>query len=503
VTKFQEGIEKTAKNHFGGGDTAWEESRLGKYARSETRLLEILENVCDKDSSKDSCHAMVEEYEDEIESFWFKKQNELTELETHLCNNVVKVCCPTGKFGETCEECPGASTNPCFGRGTCNGSATRGGTGKCDCNSEYTGELCDECSDGYYDAYGNSTCKSCHETCESTCTDGTNKGCDKCKDGYVDKSDEGCVDVDECEDANICEEGKFCINKMGTHVCNECDPACKSCNGTGRFSCKECNTGWKTTEAGDGCEDINECENANICEEGKFCVNKNGTHVCDECDPACKGCNGAGRFSCKECNTGWKETDAGDGCEDINECEGEHKCDVGTYCQNNEGSHSCEACNIACLHGCTDGSPKTCTECADGYRMSSGWITSDGCVDIDECKEKNKTCPLGTACVNKPGVDSCEPCAENCLGCLSPGPKGCMICKLGFYLADSGCQDLDECSTKPCKKGEKCYNTHGSYKCKCKKGWVRTKDGDCKKKVTKKKKEVEEDNDNDIEKDEL
>ena len=26
-------MEDTAKNHFGGGDTAWEESRLGSYAR--------------------------------------------------------------------------------------------------------------------------------------------------------------------------------------------------------------------------------------------------------------------------------------------------------------------------------------------------------------------------------------------------------------------------------------------------------------------------------------
>jgi len=442
VTKFQEGVEKTAKNHFGGGDTAWEESRLGKYARSETRLLEILEKVCDKDSSKDACHAMVEEYEDEIESFWFKKQNELTELETHLCNNVAKCCCPTGKFGKTCEECPGAPTKPCFGRGTCNGDGTRGGTGKCDCDSEYTGELCDECAEGYYDAYGNATCKSCHETCESTCTDGTNKGCDKCKDGYIDQPDEGCVDVDECEDANICEEGKFCINKAGTHVCNECDPACKGCNGTGRFSCKECNAGWVKTEAG--------------------------------------------------------------GCEDINECEGEHGCEVGTYCLNKEGSHSCEACSAACSGGCIDSTPKTCVECANGYQMSSGWLTSDGCVDIDECKEKNKTCPLGTACVNKPGVDSCEPCSENCIGCLSPEPTGCVICKLGFYLAGSGCEDLNECATKPCKKeGEKCSNTHGSYKCLCKKGWVRTKDGDCKKKVAKKKKEEVEDSDSDVDKDEL
>ena len=27
------GLEKTEKDHFGGGDTAWEESRLGSFAR--------------------------------------------------------------------------------------------------------------------------------------------------------------------------------------------------------------------------------------------------------------------------------------------------------------------------------------------------------------------------------------------------------------------------------------------------------------------------------------
>ena len=31
------------------------------------------------------------------------------------------------------------------------GEGTREGTGKCDCDGGYTGDLCDECQEGYYE----------------------------------------------------------------------------------------------------------------------------------------------------------------------------------------------------------------------------------------------------------------------------------------------------------------------------------------------------------------
>ena len=49
---FLQGIKKTAKSNFGGGNTDWEEKNLGTYAFSETRLIEITENIC-KDSDKE------------------------------------------------------------------------------------------------------------------------------------------------------------------------------------------------------------------------------------------------------------------------------------------------------------------------------------------------------------------------------------------------------------------------------------------------------------------
>ena len=41
----------------------------------------------------------------------------------------------------------------CSGNGKCKGGGTRKGNGRCQCSSEYTGELCDQCSDGHYQSF--------------------------------------------------------------------------------------------------------------------------------------------------------------------------------------------------------------------------------------------------------------------------------------------------------------------------------------------------------------
>lgn len=41
-----QGMVKTERSNFEGGDTAWEEEKLGTYARSEVRFVEIQEKLC-------------------------------------------------------------------------------------------------------------------------------------------------------------------------------------------------------------------------------------------------------------------------------------------------------------------------------------------------------------------------------------------------------------------------------------------------------------------------
>lgn len=41
-------MEKTAKGHFGGGDTAWEEEKGILYKDSDLRLAEIHERLCNE-----------------------------------------------------------------------------------------------------------------------------------------------------------------------------------------------------------------------------------------------------------------------------------------------------------------------------------------------------------------------------------------------------------------------------------------------------------------------
>ena len=69
VETFKAGMRNTEKQHFAGGNTDWEERKLGKFATrwvdinlfpqfmtcfSETRFIEVLESACKKDVLSDS-----------------------------------------------------------------------------------------------------------------------------------------------------------------------------------------------------------------------------------------------------------------------------------------------------------------------------------------------------------------------------------------------------------------------------------------------------------------
>ncbi|XP_030633964.1 cysteine-rich with EGF-like domain protein 2 [Chanos chanos] len=278
---FNKGFERTAKKNFGGGNTAWEERKLSKYETSEIRLVEILEGLCD--SSSFECNHMVEEHEEQFETWWFKRKTKNPDLFKWFCIETIKVCCPKGTFGLDCNACVGGSDRPCHGNGKCDGDGTRAGDGKCSCDRGYEGEFCLDCAAGYFNEERNDTfslCKECHESC-TTCSGPTNHDCDKCKSGW-EKDEEGtCVDTDECsKDSSPCKDDQYCLNTNGSYSCLACDSRCSGCMGPGPDKCRTCAKGYKDEEG--TCQDINECELPDpVCtEENRECENTKGSFNC-------------------------------------------------------------------------------------------------------------------------------------------------------------------------------------------------------------------------------
>ncbi|XP_021369294.1 cysteine-rich with EGF-like domain protein 2 isoform X1 [Mizuhopecten yessoensis] len=289
VNNFEKGLKKTAKSNYGGGNTKWEESRLGSFATSETRFVEVMEGLCEGEDK--NCPTILEENEELIEKYWFSfyAKGSEEDMKMWLCVSNMKVCCPENTFGPTCLECPGGKIRPCKDNGNCEGGGTRKGTGKCNCNTGYEGDLCDSCKDGYFEASKNdthTTCTACHRSCQSTCWEEGPKGCDDCKTGYTQTEEDGCQDIDECSaEASPCDNGKYCSNTEGSYYCNSCHKSCDGCTTFGADKCTECNEGYRLEE--DRCTDINECTEeggAELCTgEHRSCVNQEGSFSCD-CD---------------------------------------------------------------------------------------------------------------------------------------------------------------------------------------------------------------------------
>ena len=132
----------------------------------------------------------------------------------------------------------------CSGNGKCKGAGTRKGNGKCACEKGYKGDLCNECSLGFYESYKDAEkllCSECHKSCRGHCTGAGPKACASCKAGYLMQTEHGCQDIDECHnDTPPCQGNQFCVNTDGSHKCFDCDKGCKSCFADGPDSCNEC-----------------------------------------------------------------------------------------------------------------------------------------------------------------------------------------------------------------------------------------------------------------------
>ncbi|XP_067829444.1 fibrillin-1-like isoform X1 [Heptranchias perlo] len=285
-------------------------------------------------------------------------------------------------------------------------------------------------------------------------------------------------DIDECQVlANLCQNGQ-CINTVGSYLClcmtgyttdltgtscvdlDECVQAPKPCNficknTEGSYQCS-CPRGYLLQENGKSCKDLDECATKqHNCQF--LCVNTIGGFTC-KCPPgftqhhtACidnneciaetnvcgtKGVcqNTPGSFLC-ECQRGFSLDQTAHSCEDVDECEGSHRCQHG--CQNLVGGYRCG--------------------CPHGYLQHYQW---NQCVDENECMN-SQVCG-GASCHNTLGSYKC-------------------LCPTGFSFeqVSGSCHDVNECSSSknPCNYG--CSNTDGGYLCGCPPGYYRVGQGHC------------------------
>ncbi|XP_059690283.1 fibrillin-2 isoform X2 [Gavia stellata] len=285
-------------------------------------------------------------------------------------------------------------------------------------------------------------------------------------------------DIDECKVmTNLCRNGQ-CINTMGSFRCfckvgyttdisgtscidlDECSQSPKPCNficknSEGSYQCS-CPRGYILQEDGKTCKDLDECQTKqHNCQF--LCVNTLGGFTCkcppgftqhhtacidnNECgsQPSLCGSKGIcqntpGSFTC-ECQRGFSLDSTGLNCEDVDECDGNHRCQHG--CQNILGGYRCG--------------------CPQGYIQHYQW---NQCVDENECSNPNV---CGSAsCYNTLGSYKCA-------------------CPSGFSYDQfsNACHDVNECSStkNPCNYG--CSNTEGGYLCGCPPGYYRVGQGHC------------------------
>ncbi|XP_068954093.1 fibrillin-1 isoform X2 [Petaurus breviceps papuanus] len=286
------------------------------------------------------------------------------------------------------------------------------------------------------------------------------------------------ADIDECKVIHdVCRNGE-CVNERGSYHCNcntgytpditgttcvdlnECNQAPKPCNficknTEGSYQCS-CPKGYILQEDGRSCKDLDECATKqHNCQF--LCVNTIGGFTCkcppgftqhhtacidnNECTSEVNLCgakgvcqNTPGSFTC-ECQRGFSLDQSGASCEDVDECEGNHRCQHG--CQNIIGGYRCS--------------------CPQGYLQHYQW---NQCVDENECLSAH-ICG-GASCHNTLGSYKC-------------------MCPTGFQYEQfsGGCQDVNECGSAqaPCSYG--CSNTEGGYLCGCPPGYFRIGQGHC------------------------
>jgi len=194
-------------------------------------------------------------------------------------------------------------------------------------------------------------------------------------------------------DCDSCVDGFYVDNG----ICTACDESCATCDGCGKDHCTTCNAGT---------------------------VLVNGQCYCD---PTCATCNGITDGDCLSCNS--------------------HQVLI---------NGRCNQCNSACKE-CTDPSSTGCSECDDGFKLSSGQCVpacdTSACKTCTSDNSQCASCHDGQTLYNGECIQcdpSCNTCSgpENyqCIDCVAPAQFSCGKC----IVCDSSCLTCDGSTSTDC-----------------------------------------------------
>ena len=340
------------------------------------------------------------------------------------------------------------------------------GSGCKTCEFQHDYAVCTSCLEGYYLEEGQ--CMQCSYEC-GTCFKYGSAFCFDCRKGYFKLSEfsfpapyrgqcmecnnpqKGLVHCSEC--TSFCSddalgyggECKFtCTNcddgfylSEDSKSCNDCDPSCKTCYGAGPNKCRTCH-------------------------EGEF----NQDDHCEKCLPNCKVCTNSS--ICVECIEGYRVNDEGKTCEKIpcsancEICDTRNciKCEDGYALEwdNSAGGYRCQRCSVFqsnCKLCAKDENDRVqCTKCESGFYINAVGACGP-CPSNCEVCESGEDCQVCHAGYYVSGGKECKKCTDNCATC-SGSSSHCTSCPDGFRLVDNKCEscpsNCKECNENECVK---------------------------------------------------
>ncbi|XP_061570251.1 fibulin-1-like isoform X1 [Cololabis saira] len=264
----------------------------------------------------------------------------------------------------------------------------------------------------------------------------------------------------------------------------QCTDAAKTCceepEGSAEATAENEGVPTQPPEQADACRDSN-C--SQVCADDGKCACREGFQLnmdgvtCQDIDECrqyprwlcahqCE--NTEGSYHCT-CRTGFKLAHDGSNCEDIDECAlWTHDCGTNFVCVNTPGSFFCHL-----KKGCGDGYVQDAASSCIGQFHTlvkniqqikdelSSWRFFSLSIDINECVATISPCRPGQTCINTVGSYRCR--------------SNIVTCARGYHLTVDGkqCEDVDECLTgNVCGGIHGCINLEGSYHCECRKGFA-------------------------------